>query len=255
MTGFRPFLAKEAKEIVHTWRIWVLPLILLALAVMSAVTAYLLPALLGGMDLGGGLVIEVPDPTWVDSYAQWAKNLAQIATIALVISLGGAVNGEVRNGTAVMMLARPVSRPAFVLAKVVASLVLVLGATVLGAVVTFGLTAALFPGAPLEPLAAGTAVWLVLALLLLAVTFLGSAWFTSALGAAGLGLGVYMVISIAAIWQPAERWSPAGLTTAPAHLATGGSADWIWPVVTGILLAVLVLAGAVAVFRRRELAA
>lgn len=254
MSGFAPFLGKELREIRRTWRMWVLPGIVLLVAITGPVVTMLMPDILGSLTMNG-VVIEVPDPTWADAYGQWAKDLTQVVALALVISLGGVIASEVRNGTAVMVLTKPVSRTAFVLAKAAASALMVLGAALLGMAVMVGLTALLFPGAPVTPALAATAAWLVLALVLGAVTLLGSAAFSSATAASGAGLGAFLLLGIVGIWGPAARWSPAGLTQIPAALAAGHPVEWVWPVMTGLTLTAVLVGAAVVVFRRRELAA
>lgn len=252
MTGLRAFLTKDLREIGRTWRIWVLPGFLLFSALIGPPTARYIRELLSTL---GGDVFQgmVPDPTWADSYAQWAKNLAQVVTFALVIALGGAISGEKRSGTAQLVLAKPVSRGAFVVSKFLSTAVLLVGATVAGMLVTWLFTLVLFPGAPLAPLLGATAAWLLLALALVGVVLLASAALDSAAGAAGIGLGFYFLLMILGVWGPALEWTPAGMVNAPAALAVAAPVELLWPALTtAALTAVLVWAG-VRVFRRREL--
>ena len=72
--------------------------------------------------------------------------------LALIIGGGGLVSGERASGTAIIVLTKPVSRAAFVLAKLVAELVLLLVATMVATVVTLLVTRALFPPVAAAPL-------------------------------------------------------------------------------------------------------
>lgn len=252
MRSYRALLAKDLLEIVRTWRVWVLPGILLFSAVTgpptAAYTAELLATLGGDMFAG-----QVPDPTWVDSYAQWTKNLSQLVVFALIISLGGAVSGEKRVGTAIMVLTKPVSRAGFVLAKLTSAATLLVAATLIAMLVTWGMTLIWFPDAPFAPLLAATSAWLLFALLLVAVVLLGSAAVDSGAGAAGLGLGFFFLLMLAGIWGPMLRWTPAGMVGAPAALGAEIDVDILWPAVTTGALTVLVVFAAVRVFEHREL--
>lgn len=252
MSGLRVFLAKDLREIVRTWRLWVLPGFLLFSALTGPPTARFIRELLAtvGGDAFQGLV---PDPTWADSYAQWAKNLTQVVTLALVISLGGTISGEKRNGTAALVLTKPVSRGAFVWAKFLSTTTLVVTATLLGMLLTWLFTMALFPAAPLGPVLAATAAWLLFAALLVAVTLLASAALDSAAGAAGVGLGAYFLLLLLGVWGPALKWSPAGLAAAPSALAVDAARDLLWPALTTAVLTAALMWAAVAVFQRREL--
>lgn len=252
MRSFRAFLAKDLLEIVRTWRLWVLPGILMFSALTgpptAAYTAELLSTL--GGDVFSGLM---PDPTWADSYAQWTKNLSQLVTFALIIALGGAVSGEKRAGTAIMVLTKPVSRAGFVLSKFVSTALLLVGATLLSTLVTWGVTLIWFPDAPIGPLLAATGAWLLFALLLVAVVLLGSAAVDSGAGAAGIGLGFFFLLMLSGIWGPILRWTPAGMINAPGALGADAEVDVLWPALTTAALAAVLVWAAVKVFERREL--
>lgn len=253
MRGFVRFLGKELQEIVRTWRLFVLPGILLFFALSGPVLAKLTPQLISSLTQSQpGVVIEVPEPSYVDAYVQWIKNLSQIAIFALLIVSGGLVAGERASGTAVLVLTKPVSRAAFVAAKFLAQSALVTVATLVCTAVTWGVTLAVFGEGPPAPLFEATGVWLVFAIFFVAVaTLLSTA--LSTLAAAGTSVLAYFAISLAALWGPAVRWSPAGLAGAPADILASQAVEIGWPIATSIALTGLVVLAAMAVFNRREL--
>ena len=256
MRGFGAFLHKELAEVFRTWRIWVLPGIVLFMAASGPPLAkYTLEILRTVMpaDQAGAIVEAMPDPTYVDSYLQWTKNLSQTVLIAAIIMFGGIVSSEKRSGTATLVLTKPLSRAAFVVAKFVSSAALLAVPVALGGVLTWGLTYAFFGEAPIAPLASATGAWVVLGIAFVALMELLSAAIDSQAGAAGIGLGAYIVASVAAMWGPALRYSPAGLTSAPTSLITGKAVALAWPIGTGVVLAVVLVLATIKVFRRREL--
>ena len=253
MNGFAVFARKEALEILRTWRRWVLPGILAFFAVTGPPLARYTPQIVkafAGDQLAG---LTIPAPTYVDSYTQWAKNLTQVALFALIIIYGGIVSAESRSGTAVLVLTKPVSRNAFVLVKALVNMGFVAVLLVGGTLVTWGLTGAMFGSAPAAGLWGSALVWLVLAVQFIALMTLLSVQIGSAAGAAGAGLGVYVLASIAAIWKPLGSYSPAGLASQATALAAGTAAAPLWPVLTSLLLSALLLGGAAVLFRRKEL--
>jgi len=253
MSGFAVFAGKEAREILRTWRIWVLPGILLFFALTGPVLAKFTPQLLGALagDQLKGLVI--PTPTYLDAYAQWVKNLSQIALFALIIIYGSIISSERKSGTAVLVLTKPVSRTAFVIAKAAVHSAFLVILVVAGTLLTWGLTAAVFGQAPGSALWASALVWLVFGVLFIALMTLLSVLIGSAAGAAGAGLGAYALVSIAAIWKPLGTYSPAALATQPASLAAGKDVAVLWPVLTSLLLTVVLVAVAALAFRRKDL--
>ena len=247
------FAGKELREIVRTWRIWVLPGIVLLFAITGPLLARFTPELVGAL-VGGSLHgLNVPPPTYQDAYLQWTKNLSQIVLIALIIVYGGLVSGEVRTGTAVLVLTKPLSRNAMIAVKAIVQSLFVAAVVVAGALVTWGLTWAIFGRAPAGPIWSATAAFLVLAVLFVCLMTLVSAVIRSAAGAAGAGLGGYVVLAIAGIWKPLGEYSPAALTTQPASLAGGHDVTVTWPVITALLLAVACVILAGTLFRRQDL--
>jgi ABC-2 type transport system permease protein len=253
MSGFAVFARKEAREILRTWRIWVLPGILLFFALTGPVLARFTPEIVGavaGDQLKG---FKIPTPNYQDSYAQWIKNLSQIGLFALIIIYGSIISSERRSGTAVLVLTKPVSRTAFVIAKAAVHSAFLAILVVAGTLVTWGLTAAVFTKAPGSALWSSALVWLVFGVLFITLMTLLSVLIGSAAGAAGAGLGTYALVSIAAVWKPLGTYSPAALATQPASLAAGKDVAVLWPVLTSLLLSAVFVALATLAFRRRDL--
>ena len=252
-SGFAAFAGKEASEIIRTWRIWVLPGILLFFALTGPVLARFTPQLLGALagDQLKGLVLPVP--TYLDAYAQWTKNLSQIALFALIVIYGSVISAERKSGTAVLVLTKPLSRTSFVVAKAAVHSVFLAVLVVAGTLITWGVTAAVFGQAPGSALWSAALAWLVFGVLFIALMTLLSVLIGSAAGAAGAGLGAYALVSIAAIWKPLGTYSHAALATQPASLAAGKDVAVLWPVLTSLLLAVVLVTFAALVFRTKDL--
>jgi len=253
MSGFAVFAQKEAREFLRTWRIWVLPSILLFFALTGPVLAKFTPEIvsaLGADQLNG---LKLPTPTYLDAYAQWIKNLSQIALFALIIIYGAIISSERKSGTAVLVLTKPVSRTAFIMAKAVVHSAYLAVLVVAGTLVTWGLTAAIFGQAPGSALWSSSLVWLVFGVLFIALMTLLSVLIGSSAGAAGVGIGAYALVSIAAIWKPLGTYSPAALTKVTSSLLAGKDVAVLWPVLTSLLLAAALFALAALTFRRSEL--
>jgi ABC-2 type transport system permease protein len=235
MNGFARFLRKEALECVRTWRLYVVPGILLFFALTSPLMAQLTPELLKSLGTGqAGVVITIPEPTWRDAYLQWVKNLSQIGTLAVLIASAGLVATERASGTAALVLTKPVSRTGFVVAKYVVQLALIAIAAALGSVVVWAGTLLLFDTAPIAPLATATALWLAFAALLIAIAVLLSSAF-STLAAAGLGFVAFAILATGAAWGPTNRNGPSGLLgMSSAAIGPNAQIEPLWPVITAL---------------------
>jgi len=254
MNGYLVFARKEGTEIVRTWRIWVLPSIVLFFALTGPPLARFTPELinaLAGEQLGQ---FQLPPPTYVDAYGQWIKNLSQIVLFSLIVMYGGLVSSETRSGTAAFVLTKPVTRTAFVIDKAVIHSAFLTLTLVVGTLITWGVTAAIFGEAPARTLWAAAVLWLVLGVFFIALMTVLSVLIPSAPGAAGAGLGCYALLSIAAIWEPVRINSPAGLAGEAASLAAGAAIPSpVWAVTTSLAASVALVWLAAVVFQRKEL--
>lgn len=254
MSGFSTFLAKELTEIRKTWRIWVIPGMLLFFAITSPIIADVTPALMASISTGRpGVTMKMPPATSRDSYAQYLKSLSQMVLIAVVITGAGAVSGERSSGTAVFTLTKPVSRMSFVLAKIVSQAGLLIAATVVSTAICVGLTIGIFGSSPLGPLLAAVSIWTIDALLIIAVMTLFSASFPARGASAGAGLAFFFLTILVSVWPPANRYSFVGLMSVSGKALMQQPTGAFWPVATALLAGVLAAWAAVRVFEKQEL--
>ncbi|MDR1449133.1 MAG: ABC transporter permease subunit [Propionibacteriaceae bacterium] len=257
MTAIAPLLRLRAQDIFRTWRVWVLPSVMVFLAATGTViTRFTREILVAALGAGQADAILLADPVASDAYARWANDLTQIAVLLVVVIAAGAINSEVRSGVAALILTKPASRVSYVLSHAFTLIAFTALAAHLGAVVSWLVTAAVFGPAPLGPVLAATAVWAVLAAVLISAALLASAAFDAYAGAAGAGIGAFFLLALLSVVPQLAEHTPAGLATVVNAIATGTQkADQtLWqPVLSGLALAGALLAAAVLVFRRREL--
>ena len=254
MTGLAVFLRKELTEIRRTWRLWVIPGMLIFFGVTSPIIAALTPGLVGSLSGGkSGVVIKVPPATALDAAVAFLKNLDQFMLIAVVITGAGVVSGERSSGTAILALTKPLTRGAFVVAKILSQLILLVAATTLGTIACLGVTKGIFGGVDAARLVTTVVIWLVYASLLIVVMTLFSASFRSRGAAAGAGLGFYFLTLLFSTWGPATHYSFAGLFPAMSEALRGNAVSSGWPLATAVLAIVLGGVAAVRIFERKEL--
>ena len=246
MRGYRELLEKEVIEAWRTHRFILVAALYVVLGIASPVIVRYLPelqGLLGPVDeeLGFG---ELGLPDAIDLLV---RNVVQFGSIAAVLLTMGAVAGERERGTLGTILARPVSRTAFLAAKFV-GIAMILGlATFLGVLATFLYSSLLF-GAT-DPLAwAQSALFLLLAVLVpAAITFLGSVLAPSPFGAAAIGVAGLAVLSVGSSLPTANPFFATGLAELARAMPIEGIGPDLDPGVTvavsiGIVLVSLALA-------------
>ena len=254
MSGFPAFLRKELLEVRKTWRLWVLGGVFVFLGVGTPILAAATPALLKmTAQRSPGVTISFPAPTAADAYLQFLGNLVQLALLVIIITGAASVASEHRAGTSVLVLTKPLTRGAFVTAKAVSGLLLLLLATAIGTGLCIAVTVALFDTAFIAGFVASVAVWLALAAMFVTLMVLLSAATGRQATAAGVGLGVYVALFVLTGFPVARDRTPAGILAAGDALVKGRDVALAVPVATTLALAAVFAAAAVVVFRRKEL--
>lgn len=257
MSGFGILLRKELMESWRTRRLPVLAVMFLVIGILSPLTARYLNEILD-LALGDQLPMILPDPTAAMALEQLQKNMGQLGALAAIALAMGSVSGELDRGTAAMVLAQPVGRPAFLAAKLLAIAIVLGVVTLLACVVAWPYTAILFEPLPIGGwLAMAALSWLAL-VAWASLTFLASAVTGSTMAAAGLGFVALVGIGLLAISPALDQFLPTGLTVPAIGLAagTGAAVDGArlaTAVIGSLVLITAALGGAIVVFRRREL--
>lgn len=200
MKGLAPLLKKELKEQFRTYRWLIVGGIFLLFGITTPLMLKYLPEIL---EFAGEqfTIIEMPPPTAVQSLAEYAGTIGQIGALVTVLVAMGSIANELRQGTAMMTLSKPVSRLAFIVAKLIAVSLTFLISMAVASTFCFAYTVWLIEAADVT---AFISLNLLLGLFLvfcLAVTLLFSSLFKSSLAAGGLALAVIV--------------SQAGLTALP----------------------------------------
>lgn len=254
MSGYRVWVGKELLEIRRTWRRFVLPGMLLVMAILSPVLARITPALLRSVASSDpGVVIQLPEPVAADAVREWAQSLSQLVLVAVIVIAAGLVSGDLKDGAAQLALVKPLRRRDFVLAKVTVLAGFLMVVTLVAAAACAAVTRLIFGDVPIGNLLQVTLVWLIYAVMTICVMTLLSTVVPSQIAAAGIGIGIYFLVSIAGIWTPANRFSPVGLLSALDKLAIGAPVPLTLPIVSAILVAAVSLFVALVQFRRRPL--
>jgi ABC-2 type transport system permease protein len=255
VNGYRELLEKEVIELWRTYRLVVFCALFLVLGILSVVLTRYLPELnrlFSPPDAELGL-----EETGVADVVDFlVRNLVQFGGLAAILLAMGSVASERERGTTALVLARPVSRGAYLLAKFVAIGMTVGLATILAVVGAWLYTGMLFG---LQPVLAwaqlGMLVWLAV-MVPASVTFLGSTVVRSAAGAAAIGLGTVVVLALLSAAPTPAPWQPTQLVAVARASALESFEPELVPALT-ISVAAAVVAGSFVIawlrFRRQDL--
>ncbi|WP_409276031.1 ABC transporter permease [Neobacillus sp. SCS-31] len=256
------FLTLLQKEILEMWRnyklVWV-PIVFIILGVQEPLSIYYMPQILDS--LGGlpeGSIIEIPTPApaevLVGGIGQY-NMFGFIITILLCMSL---VAGEVKSGTAAMILVKPVKHGYFIAAKWVGALLLLWVSFFIGYLVTWYYTGLLFDWVPFDSFLGSffiEGLWLTF---IVTISLVFSSIF-SVPGAAGFASAATSIILmlVSSSLSHLLEWSPGMLPSyASIYLVEDSlKGDGVMAVVLTAVILVILLFLAMRVFRKKELAA
>jgi ABC-2 type transport system permease protein len=255
MDGFSIFLRKELRECLRTNRLLVVVAIFAILGIISPLSAKYTPELLKALGTsGGGVTITVSTPTVKDAITQFIKNVAGTGILVALLLPMGLVAREKERGTAAFVLTKPLSRMAFLTAKLFSLGLTLTAGVAIAALATYWYTALLFTPTSVVGFVAASLLVLLSLLVYASFTFLGSTLMSAQLPAAGFGLAGWIVVSILGAFPAVEQYTPAGLLDPASQLAQGLTPQHLWVSIgASVALLVVVLLLALVSFRRQEL--
>ena len=255
MTGGAAFLKKEFQEILSTYKIYVIPGILLFFGLLSPIFAKIAPDLFRSM--AKGIEIKIPPPTSLDAWGQFFKNLSQTGILAVIFTSIGLVVEEKNRGTACLLMTKPIPRWSFVVSKFAASAVLIAASTVLAYFACLYYTIVIFKDALFTQSILATILMLAYYLLILALTLFASTVSRSLALAGAVSAGGFILLSVLPLLDPwLAKNSPGAIPSYLGKLVAAHPipfSDTIPALAGTIGLAAALVAAAAMIFGRQEL--
>lgn len=253
MIGLGAMLRKELLEQWRTRRVLVVAVVFSALGIASPLLARYTPELVKAL-AGNDFQIALPPPTAADAVDQFLKNVGQAGVLTAILLAMGSVVTEKERGTAALVLTKPLSRGAFLLAKLLAIGATMLIGLVLASIGAYAYTAILFESLPVAGWSAMAGLLLLALLAYASLTFVGSALSRSSLAAAAIGIGAMIVLAVVSALPGIGPFTPGGLNTPGAAAALGRDpGDVIGPVIANMAGVAALFGLSWLVFRRQEL--
>lgn len=247
-------IRKEHVEALRKKRLLILVILFVAAGMMSPLIAKLTPELMQ-VALPQGTQVTLPDPTSVDSWGQFFKNISQFGLLAVVLFYGDTLAGEIERGSLLSLLPLGLKRRSVVLGKAAYLGVIWTVGYWLSFAICFGYTRYFFPD-DLSPHLAAAVIPLWLYGLLLCTLLL----FASALGNNGLQSLFYFALIFAVslvvnLFQKINHYNPFSLGSENAKWLTGITdvTDSFPAIVLAVLFMLLAIWSAQKIFAKRLL--
>ena len=144
MTHYIAFLKKEIVESIRTYKLFIMLVVFLMFGIMNPLVAKLTPYIIETL-IPDGVSIVIPEPSALDSWTQFFKNITQMGLIVMVVVFNGILVTEVSKGTLINMLTKGLSRKAVILSKYTCMALIWTTSILASFLVTWGYTVYLFP--------------------------------------------------------------------------------------------------------------
>jgi ABC-2 type transport system permease protein len=252
--AFFAFTGKEFTEYIRTYKLFILLIVFMIFGFLSPLTAKYLPQIfeMAGLDPES---MGMADPTALDSFAQFFKNVGQMGLLVVVIIFSGIMANEFSKGTLINMLTKGLKRPTVILSKWVSSVICWTIAYLLCLGITYGYTTHYFEVVGYHHMfAAFFALWLY-GVFLLVLVILGGTLFKNVYGSLLLTGGVAVVLTLLNLVPSFQKFNPASLASDSLSLMTAQKGlDDLLPAFLLCAAAILVLSVAsVLIFNKKQI--
>lgn len=226
--------------------------IFIALGILNPLTAKITPVLLENM-LGDEFSGLIGEPTAIDSWLQFFKNVPQLGLVAFLLMIANSMSKELQEGTLPIFLAKGLKRRSVITAKLFFhTMMWTIGYTVaIG--VTYLYTIYYWDQSVVQQLPIALFGVYLFALMFIFITFTGNTITNSTMG--GLGLSGIIFIGLVC-WNTFSdsKWNPLSLFSGlDERLANDSFFSYSQPLIVGIIVIVVCSIAASAHFNRRAL--
>jgi ABC-2 type transport system permease protein len=252
----REFVAFTKKEFIESWRTYKLPIMLAVFFIfgmLGPLLAKIMPELLSGL-AGEGISIEIAEPTAMDAWGQFFKNVGQMGILSLIIVFCGLTATELARGTLVNMLTKGMKRRTVVLSKFTAATAIWAASYLLCLAVSAAYTAYFWGAGTLHhTFLAFFSLWLF-GELPIALLIFGGILFKGVTGSLLLCGGAIIGLSILNVVPALQKYNPISLGNTLGLLSGAqGAGDFVPAAIVCTAAAAAIIAASIAVFNKKQI--
>jgi ABC-2 type transport system permease protein len=202
---------------------------------------------------GESIQMTIPPPTAAQSLAEFAGTIGQLGVLVMVLIAMGAIANEIKHGTALLTLSKPVTPAAFVNAKFVAMCSTLFISLVAASLVCFGYTSWIIGTGDVVAFVGMNLLMLLFLVFCIALTLLFSSLFKSSLAAGGISIGIILFQALLSSVPVIGDYLPGKLLGWGTNLVTGVGGSFWWAFGLTVVLIGLCLFFAQRRLRTREI--
>ncbi|MEG0293678.1 ABC transporter permease [Enterococcus sp.] len=248
----RAFLKKELLEAWRTKKIILLAVIFTLFGIMSPLVAKLTPEI---VKMSFGEDFPITEPTSIDSWMQFYKNMNQMGIYLFAIIFSGTVNQEVSKGTLIPLVTKGLKRSVILSSKAIMLYLQWIFSVFISFSITYGYTWYYFPDdkSPYPWLA--MLPLLLFGLFIVSLILLASTITKNQFEALLIMIGVIIVGYLANLFEVVKNWNPISLIGENMSILTDRTVllDLLPSLILTLALSVLFLLWSTMIFRNKKL--
>ncbi|SFR76775.1 ABC transporter permease [Anaeromicropila populeti] len=254
MKAYITFTKKEFKEMVSTYRLWIMIAVFLLLGLINPVTAKITPELLKNFQMEGVEII-IAEPGPMDSWMQFFRNIPQMGLVVLVILFSGIVSNEFVQGTLVNMVTKGLSRKTIILSKFTMTVVVWTGSYLICYGVSYSYTEYFWGNSKIDNLNFSVFCLWAFGVILIASLILGGVLFRKSYGSLLFTAGFAAILFTLGIVPKLSKYNPILLASKNMSLLQHHMQvqDFISSIMVTGVGTVLFVVAAVLLFNKKEL--
>lgn len=254
MNNIYVFTKKELLESWRTKRLLIVLIVFLIFGIMSPLIARLTPDIISS-SFGADIQIDIPDPTSVDSWTQFYKNITQIGMYIIAILFCNSVSGEVSKGSLTNLVTKGLNRSAIIVSKYLIALfqwILAIG-------LCFGVTAVYtlyyFPDNESPHFVQAVIPVLIFGLFFTALILLASTIARNSFEGLLIIIVCISLLYLLNLYEDIRRYNPVTLIGENMAILQGDSnlSEINWAMGASIILMILFLGFSIAIMNKKKL--
>ncbi|HBL84239.1 MAG: hypothetical protein A2Y17_07710 [Clostridiales bacterium GWF2_38_85] len=254
MKSYIAFTTKEFTEQLRTHKALIMFTVFLLFGIMNPVTAKLTPIILE-MFMPEGVEITLGDPTALDSWAQFFKNIPQMGIFVLAIVFNGLMANEFTKGTLINILTKGLSRSTVILSKFSMAILLWTASYILCFAVSYGYTIYFWSNDIVYNLLFAVFVLWLFGVLIISLLLFGGVLFKNSYGSlllTGTTVVIMFLINIVPILQ---KYNPVLLSSSNMDLLTGKMqpSDFTASIIVTTALTMTFIVVAIPIFNKKRI--
>ncbi len=254
MKAYFAFTQKEMLESFRTYKFLIMILAFVFFGILGPLTAKLLPKILEGF-MPEGVQIIITEPTALDSWAQFFKNVSQMGFAVIAILFSGMMANEFNSGTFINILTKGLARSTVIFSKfTVASMIWTISYFICFCL-SYIYTRYLWDNDEVLNLPFSLFYLWLFGIMFLSVIMLGGVIFKSSYGCLIFLLGFIITLFLLSIMPTLYGYNPIELVSKSMSLLTGDTIpkDLVGSTTISSIIIILSITLAIGVFNRKQI--